>query len=344
MPSDHEREHANAGPGVRVRTIVSGALDAGTTTLDRRVLSRAGDACLVWIDLVNPDPAMLEVLQEAYDLHPLAVNEVFETHRTSDVSFFNGTTHLVVQYPRQGPERQAIRAQEVQVIVGHGFFISIHRPNVLDIDAMIDQWNVAPEAWRSTSSSLLYATFRAALSQFAPVVDHLDEALESLEDAAINPHNGGTPKRQLLYSLFNVTEQITDLHNIAEPVQDAMRSLEHNSAWFSHELGNAYTRDVVDDAYHLARRLRMLSESAARLFDMVNTLVTLQRTDVSKQLTIVATIFLPLSFVASYFGQNFTYMTDGVASRGDYLIWGVLAPLASLIAIFVALWRFGAFR
>jgi magnesium transporter len=88
----------------------------------------------------------------------------------------------------------------------------------------------------------------------------------------------------------------------------------------------------------------MLRDTGQRLFEMVNSLVTLQRTDVSKQLTIVATIFLPLSFVASYFGQNFQFMTDAVASRDAYLFWGLGVQLFTLVSIFLALWKFGAFR
>lgn len=343
MPSEEHQEPDTPGPAARVRTIVSGELHGETSSLDRHVLDRAGDeGRLIWVDLVNPQKADLETLRHAYGLHPLAVGEVFQHHRTSAASSFNGVTHVVAQYPDLSDE--TISAKEIQAIIGTGFFITIHGAGVLDTDAVLGHWEATPQDWRSTSSSLLYATFRVALAEFGPVADRLDENVTLLEEEAVHPHNAGTPKRQLLYRLFNATEQITDLHNIAAPLQDAMRSLEHNSNWFDHEHGNAYTRDVVDDAYHLARRLQMLTQTAERLFEMVNSLITLQRNDVSKQLTIVATIFLPLSFLGTYFGQNFRYMTDAVSGGAAFLVWGVLAPLASLLVIVAVMWKVGAFR
>lgn len=86
-----------------------------------------------------------------------------------------------------------------------------------------------------------------------------------------------------------------------------------------------------------------MGDTAGRLLDSFYALITLRSTDMSNRLTIVATIFLPLSFLSSYFGQNFQYLTDRVGSGGQFVVWGVAVPLVSLSIILVMLQRFGAF-
>jgi magnesium transporter len=337
-----ERDESATIERIRVCTIEAGEITAETDRLDDVELRAAGGSTVMWIDLTDPTETTLRMLEGTYDLHPLVVDEVLEPHRTSDVSYFDQTTHVVLQYPhlRDG----TIRAVEIQAIIGHRCLITVHRPEALDFDAVLEHWRATPDEWRATSSSLLYAVFRTVVIAFQPVADYLDEALERLQQAAIAPRNVREPRRQLLYTLFHVTEQITDVDNMAEPAVEMMQSLEQNSEWFAHEKGTVYSRDVVDDATHLAHRMSLLGETAERLFDMVNSLITLRSTDVSNRLTIVATIFLPLTFITGYFGQNFRYMTDAVSGGWQLLLWGIVVPLASLAVILGLLRRFGAFR
>ena len=337
MPNTPESASPVAESVVHIRTITAGELEQETRSLDREVLASAGREHLVWTDLVNPTRAMLETLKEVYNLHPLAMREISQRHRVSGVRFFDDITHLVVQVPLVVDE--TIGAQELQIIIGDGFFISIQGASVLDSDSLLHQWRATSPDWRSTSSSLLYTCFRVVLSQFGPLAEELDDALNQLEREAIDPQNGGTPDRRTLYNLFTVTEQITDLSNIANPLNDVMVSLGHNGNWFSHEQGNAWSRDVINDARHLVNRLQMLQDTGQRLFDMVNTLITLQRADVADRLTLVATVFLPLTALGSFFGQNFQYLEDVIASREDFLLWGVAAPIVSLLIIFAVLQR-----
>lgn len=342
MPNKDVRDSPSAAQVIQVRIFADGELERDSASLSQASLRAVQDDRLVWIDLADPERATMETLAEIYDLHPLTVDEVFDTHRESDVSTFNGSAHIVIHYPFRHDD--TFTSSEIQVIIGEGFLITIHEPDVLDTDNVHIHWKSTPRTWRSTSSSVLYAILRVAMFTFSPVADRLADALEELEETAIGSEKQGRPKRETLYRLFDLTEQITDLYNIAMPMKDMMQGLIHNSDWFSGENGNAYTRDVADDIVHLVNRLHLLRETGQRLFEMVNSLITLQRTDVSKQLTVVATIFLPLSFVVGYFGQNFQYMTDGVASRGDFLFWGIGVQVLALAVILIMLWRFGAFR
>jgi magnesium transporter len=340
MASDSDQSSRPASRR-HVREIVDGVMGPPRETLDAAALTPRADE-VTWIDLTSPDRQTLERLQRAFHLHPLIMEELTEIHRTSDVRVFDGATYAILRFPslRQGE----IAAEEVQIVIGEGYLITVHAPLLIDLDQMIHHWEAAPGSWRSTSSSLLYALLRLVVDYFVPVVDHLGERLDTLQHHALMPHRDAPPRREVVNTLFGLTEQITDLHNMAVPTMDMIHSLQHNSDWFSHAKGNAYTRDVLDDARHLSHRLEMLRETAQRLFEMVNSLITLHRADIEKQLTLVATVFLPLTLLSSYFGQNFRYMTDRVEGLWSFLAWGVAAPLVALAINMLALWKVGAFR
>lgn len=342
MPTAEHDQPAQTTRATCTRVIVSGEIEQEVPGLREDILEDRDQDRLIWVDLVNPERETIDALARIHQLHPLAAKEVYKDHRGADLSMFDRSAYIVIHVPFDYGE--TIRLGELEVIIGEGFFVTIHDRDYIDIDVMIEHWQGMPASWRSTSNSLLYAVFRTILFTFAPVADHLDDALEKLQREAIRPHNHDTPKRELLYQLFHLTEQITDLHNMVMPFKDMLIGLKHNSDWLDEEGGNAWSRDVEDDAVHLANRMQMLRDTAQRLFEMVNSLITLQRTDVSKQLTIVATIFLPLSFIGAYFGQNFQYMEDSVASGQDFLVWGAAVPVVSLVIIFLVMWKFGAFR
>lgn len=326
---------------VRVRSFVQGALRDEIEVLEAARLMLDGDAGFVWIDLADPRRETVRWLAGHYRLHPLAEAEVFEPHRESAVKIFEGSAHVIALFPRRLDE--PIQTGEVQLIVGPGFLISIHQADFQDVDRVLEQWGSVPDEWRQTSSSLVYAILSQVMRPFAPLTDAAEDALNALEEETLHPAAKRLPKRDTLHRLFDLTEQISDLHDLAVPLRSVLESLSQNDAWLTGGHGHAYLIDVYDDAARLAERLLMLRDAAKRLFDMVNSLITLQRADVSNQLTVVATIFLPLSFIAGYFGQNFEYMTDGVASRWDFLIWGGALQIAALVVIFITLRRFGAF-
>ena len=335
------------GPGarterVRVRAFARGALREETDALDAaHLLSVDRDAGFAWIDLVEPRRETVDWLAGHYRLHPLAEAEVFEAHRESAVKIFEGAAHVIALFPRR--HDLPIRTGEVQLIVGEGFLISIHQADFQDVERVLEQWASVPDEWRQTSSSLVYAILAQAMRPFVPLADAAEDALSLLEEETIHPAAKRLPKRETLHRLFDLTEQISDLHDLAAPLRSVLESLSQNDAWLTGGHGHAYLADVYDDAARLAERLEMLRDAAERLFNMVNSLITLQRTDVSNQLTVVATIFLPLSFITGYFGQNFAYMTGSVASRWDFLIWGGLLQVATLAVILVTLKRLGAF-
>ncbi len=324
-----------------MREIFGGEMGSPRDALDEAALTmREGE--VTWIDLTNPSDQTLAELERAFTLHPLIMEELTERHRTSDVRVFDGATFAVLRFPRITEDD--IETDEVQIVIGDGYLVTAHEPLAFDLDDLAANWKATPESWRTTSASLLYALLRLVMDVFVPVVDRLSERLDELQHHALLPHGDAPPKREVVGTLFHLTEQITDLHNMAVPTMDMIHSLQHNSDWFSHKKGNAYTRDVLDDARHLSHRLETLRETAQRLFDMVNALITLHRADVEKQLTLVATIFLPLTLLSSYLGQNMDFMTEHIAGVWGFLIWGVAAPLVALAIILLFMWKVRAFR
>jgi magnesium transporter len=327
---------------VTVWTIETGEIAARSDRLDREGLRAVAASALTWIDLIDPSPATLRSLEGMCGLHPRIVDKTLKPHRTPAVTVLDDTTHIVLHVPLLREDAHLI-TREVQMILRERLLVTVHEPDAIEVAGLLDHWRGAPEARRSTAGSLLYATLRMIIAAFVAAADSLDVSLKRLHDEVITEEQVTMPERRLLFALFDVTEQIADLHHMAEPAVSIMQRLERNHEWFADDEGTDHSQDLVDEASLLASRLRLMGDTAGRLLDSCYALITLRSTDMSNRLTIVATIFLLLSFLSSYFGQNFQYLIDGIGSCGQFVVWGAAVPLLSLSVILVLLHRFGAF-
>ncbi len=339
MAEDHREPTSER---VTVWTVEMGKIAVRSDRLDREGLGTVAASAVTWIHLVQPSTATMRSLEETCGLHPRVVSKTLKPHRTAAVTLFDDTTHIVLHCPLLQQDAHLIR-REFQVILREGLLITVHEPDAIGVADVLDHWRGAPETWRSTTGSLLYANFCAIIAAFVAAADSLDVALERLHDEVVTPEQVTMPRRQLLFALFDVSEQIVDLHEMAEPAVSLMQRLKRKNEWFADEAGTDHSQDLLDEASLLTSRLRLMNETGGRLLDSFYALIALRSTDMSNRLTIVATIFLPLSFLSSYFGQNLQYMTDQVGSGGQFIVWGVAVPLLALSVILVLLRRFGAF-
>ena len=339
MAADHRQPTSER---VTVCTVEMGEIAAQSDRLDLEGLRAVAASGVTWIDLVDPSTATLRWLEKTCELNPQAVTKTFTPHRTTAVTRFADTTHIVLHYPLLQEEAHLIR-QEVQMILRGRLLITVHRHGGLNVADVLDHWRGAPEIWRSTTGSLLYANLREIIAAFVAAADSLDMALERVHDEVVTPEQVTMPRRRMLFALFDVSEQIADLHEMAEPAVSLTQRLKRNYEWLGDVRGADHAQDLLDEASLLASRLRLMGDTAGRLLDSFYALITLRSSDMSNRLTIVATIFLPLSFLSSYFGQNFHYLTDRLGSGGQFVAWGLAVPLLSLTIILVLLQRFGAF-
>jgi magnesium transporter len=294
--------------------------------------ARCGQGGFVWLGLFEPGPAELAQVRDAFRLHELAVEDAQTFHLRPKVEMYEGGVRLVIlRTARYDDAREDVEFGEISVFLAPTFVITVRQGVASELRGARQRLEQRPELLRTGSSSALWAILDQVVDGYAPVVAGLEHDIDQIEATVFS---GAIAPTERIYSL---RREATDFYRAVHPLLALVATVERDAA--APEL-QPYLRDVQDhvllvDEEVAAQRdlLGTVLEANLAVISVEQTKVSVQQNATIEQLTILATIFLPLTFVTGFFGQNFRWLVDhlgGFASFIAYGVGGLAVPLALL--------------
>jgi magnesium transporter len=260
----------------------------------------------IWFDITDPSTEQLGMLQERFKLHPLAVEDALHAHQRSKAESYPGFEFVVVHSVSRS-EDGPMGVHELNLFIGETFVISVRHGHGFSTQDILDRWERVPEDWRPDPSSLFYVLLDAMVDEYAPFTDALEDELKDVRHRLINTQSSD---EHVVKHIFRLSELAYASHAVAFPLMDVLTSLLRVGPPVVSDNEVPYFRDIRDHAQHVVERLHHVQQMAERAFDIYNSLESRSQAKVSKQLTQVATVFLPLTLVTGFFGQNFGYLVN----------------------------------
>ncbi len=282
----------------------------------------------LWFDLTNPNSADLQRLQQRYQLHPLAVEDALHAHQRAKVEGYPGFEFVVAHGVLQTPQG-ALRTHELNLFVGERFLISVRHGTGLPIQDLMMRWERVPDAWREDSSSLLYVLLDALVDEYAPFAGEVEATLTLVRQRLMDP---AASNDQELKRIFDISELVHAAHAVIFPLKDVLGTLLRAGPPVVSPQEVPYFRDIRDHAQHTLERLALAGSMADRAFDIYHAMENRRQGATSRQLTMVATIFLPLTLVTGFFGQNFGYLVNHVIAS-PLAFWTLCVGFETLVAV-----------
>ena len=287
-----------------------------------------------WLDIVGlSDVPVLEQIAAAHGIHPLALEDVVNLDQRPKVETYADHLFLILNLfePQGGADREqiAIFATASMVITFRerpGPWFDLVRARI-----EADRGRIR----RAGTDYLVYALVDAVVDHYFPVVEGLGDRLDALEDAV---HEG---KSGLLEPLGAVRHRLRQLRLTLWPTRDALASLMRQDVPLIRAETQPYLRDAYDHTLRLADMVETHRDSAANLFEAHLALSGQKLNEIMKVLTVLSTIFLPLSFIASLYGMNFDRESPWNMPE---LGWRLGYPFALLLMGGIALGLLLAFR
>ena len=294
----------------------------------------AGDGGFVWLGLFEPAPAELEQVREAFGLHELAVEDAQTFHMRPKVESYDGHVRLyILRTARYDDQAEQVDFGEISVFLAPTFVITVRQGVASGLQGARQRLEERPELLTAGSESVLWAILDHVVDDYAPVVAGLESDIDQIEATVFS---GAVAPTERIYSL---RREATDFYRAVHPLLGVVATIVRaadSSALLP------YLRDVQD---HLV----LVNEEVAAQRDLLGTVleanmavISVEQTKVSvrqnatmEQLTILATVFLPLTFVTGFFGQNFGWLTGHIGSLIAFVLYGVgglAVPLALLFA------------
>lgn len=294
----------------------------------QEVAAILGQYPVTWIDVTGlRDVAAIEALGAMFKLHPLALEDVLNVNQRAKVEGYDDYLFVVTHMYSTSDPRDS---QQVSMFLGARGVLTFEEKPRDCFDAVRKRLHEARPRIRSSGADYLaYTLLDAIVDGYFPVVETLGEYLEGLENRVI-----GNPDNEMLGRIHEVKRVLLELRRNAWPQRDALASLTREDSPLISRDTQVFLRDCHDHAVRLMDLIENHREVATSLVDLYMSSLSQRMNEVMKVLTIIATIFIPLSFIAGVYGMNF----DPGASPLNMpeLRWYFGYPLALLLMAAVA--------
>jgi len=284
-----------------------------------------------WLDLTAPTVEDIEKLRELFGFHPLALEDALHFGQRPKLDHYQDYVFVVFYGAREYAPGDTDVLREVQMFISGKYLVTLHEDSMPVLD---EQRSRLEGVVLHSEQFLLYRVFDALTDSFFPVLARMDNEIDELEVAVL-----AGPTDEQLQRLFALKRSLVAMRKVVTPQRDLFaRSIDQLSALDGLELDERdYFRDVYDHLIRISDLIDSYRDLLSGATDLYLSTVSNRQNEVMKQLAIVGTIFLPLSFITGFFGMNFAWMVrDGISSTWSFFVLGI----GSLLATCVFLVRF----
>jgi magnesium transporter len=288
-----------------------------------------------WLDLAQPDGADFEILRDVFRFHPLAVEDSEHFDQRAKLDDYDDFIFIVVY----GATPDGDQLVEVHCFYSERFLVTVHRddcPAFADIRRRYQDRDKTIEQ----PSLLLYRVVDGLVDSFFPVLAAFDNRIDELEDQIFLRADD----RQL-QEIFGMKRLLVGMRKAVTPQRDTFASLMGRVAALPGlaDEDERYFRDVYDHLIRISDLIDSYRDLLTGAMDVYLSTVSNRLNSVMKQLTVIATIFLPLTFITGFFGQNFGWMVNHIGGFPAFLVFGIGGDIVILAALLMLFKRRGWF-
>jgi magnesium transporter len=309
----------------------------GPMDLDRAATAyKDTDAGFVWLGLFEPTLEELQKVQARFGLHDLAVEDAQNMHLRPKVEQYNdgAISFVVIRTAQYIDETDDVEFGEVSVFIGEQFVITVRQGDASELHDARNRLEQRPDLLAEGPDAALWAIMDKIVDDYAPVVQCLDTDISELEATVFT---GSVAPSERIYKLRReANEFYRAVHPLLAPVDAIARGTQLD---VSPKL-RPFFRDINDHLKLTEEEIASQRELLGVMLQANLAAISLQQNDISvrqnetsKQLTVIATVFLPLTFITGFFGMNFEWLTSHDQSEATFLIWGIGTLIVSLVAL-----------
>jgi len=265
---------------------------------------------LLWVDLNSRSTDHAAMLEQVFHLHQLAINDaLYEKHLPKIDDW--GPYLYVVLYAMSFPQdlNSDLETYRLDSFLTSKSLLTIHESSMPALEKV---WTSALSDDQYLNFGAVYLLYRLAdeiINSYSPVVDKIEDWIEILQDQVFS-----NPSKDTLENIINLKHHILKLQRTLGPQREVFYKLTHSDYRFIDQRSQVYFRDIDDHLQRLYQLSESLWEMASDLLYTFLSVVNNQMNQVIKVLTIIATLFLPLSCVVGFFGMNFFLPTQPITS------------------------------
>ncbi len=303
-------------------------------------VTRPAAGVIRWIDLSAQDAPQLELLREHLQFHPLALEDCAHLDQRPKLEEYSDHLFIVTQgFTCRGEHIQELELHELHAFIGERFLVTVHEGNIGAIDRVWKRCCSDPKLLERGIDFIYYLLADGIVDDIFPLLDRIADELETLEDAVLE-----RPRKQDLARIFELKHHLVHMRKVLSPQRDVLGVLAKRGDSRVSERTALYLRDVYDHLVRINESIEANRDLLGNALDAYLSAVAQRTNEIMKYLTIMSAVFLPLTFVVGFFGQNFEDFPGFPGwMRSQSLMWAMIAlcvstPFAMLVWFYRRRW------
>jgi len=285
---------------------------------------------VLWINvngLGNMD--MFTEFRDELEFHPLALEDTLNVPQRPKVEDYDNHLFAVMRMLRF---EDALECEQLSIFLGRSFVVTFQEREG-DCLAPVRQRirKGAGQIRRQKADYLMYAILDAVIDSYFPLLERAGEVIQQLEDDVVQ-----TPSNDTLERVHDIKRSLLEIRRTVWPLRDAINFLLRDENTLITDNTRLYLRDCYDHAIQVLDVTETYRELASSLMDVYMSSISNKMNEVMKVLTVIATIFIPLTFIAGIYGMNFERMPELKWAWGYPAVWAVMLGAAAIMVVFFA--------
>src|SRR4030042_2500252 len=264
---------------------------------------------------------VLERLGGCYGLHPLVLEDILNTDQRPKMEDYGEYIYIVLKMLNYDDKSGQIEAEQISLVLGQNFVLSFQEGKEGDVFGLLrERLRGAKGRIRKMGGAYLaYSLIDSVVDHYFIILERLGERVEFQEEELVTE-----PTTKTLQEIYNLKREMIFLRKAVWPLREVISGLERGESSLIQQNTQIYFRDVYDHTIQVIDNMETFRDTVSGMFDIYLSSVSNRLNAVMKVLTIIATIFMPLTFLAGIYGMNFKYMPELEWRWGYLMVWLIM--------------------
>ena len=273
---------------------------------------------------------IIEKLGGQFELHPLVLEDILHAGQRPKLEDFDNYIYIVLKMLSYSEPKQKVEAEQVSLVLGPNFVISFQESIGDVFDHVRDRIRNAKGRIRKMGSDyLVYSLIDAVVDNYFLILEKLGEKIEFMEEDLV-----AEPTQKTLQQIHGLKREMISLRKSVWPLREAVGAFDRSESVLIGESTHIYLRDVYDHTIQVIDTVETFRDMVSGMLDIYLSSISNRMNAVMKVLTIIATLFIPLTFIAGLYGMNFKYMPELEWRWGYPAIGLVMAAVAVTMLVY----------
>jgi magnesium transporter len=255
---------------------------------------------LLWVDFSGEEPETCLPILEGFGFHPLAIDDALQEIHSPKVDDWDDYLYVVLNYMMVDPENWETTNDELDIFIGRNYIVTHHDQPMDFVDEVFSSCLRDPRQVQEGADHLLYRLADNLVTHYMPIVEQVDEALDLIEDQLFS-----SPSPATLQKLFTLKRLLLTMRRITLPQREVLNKLARDEYRVIDPRDRIFFRDIYDHLVRIHDLNESLRDLVGSVLDTYLSVVNNRMNEVMKTLTIITTLFMPITFITGFFGMNF---------------------------------------